>query len=139
MIKTLLDRVRVNLDVAKYSLSQDDECHLDEAEYQVQQAVEKLLKEYISRAGVTPRKTHDISVLYREALGLGLKLPPALDREMLLYAATLTDAEAANRYASSYLNIRSSVEAELQFAENLFEFLFPSCHKGNDVHQMKLD
>lgn len=125
MIKTLIDRARVDLEAASYLLRQDDDCHVDMAEYHIQQAIEKVLKEYISRCGVTPKRTHDISQLYFTAKGLGLELPQPLDSTLLLCASTLTEAEAISRYASSYLTVRKNVEAEFKLAVDLFQILFP--------------
>lgn len=138
MTKTLLDRARVDLETASYLLQQDDDCHVDMAEYHTQQAIEKLLKEFISCCGVTPKRTHDISQLYFTAKGLGLELPSSLDSTLLLCASTLTEAEATSRYASSYLTIRKNVEIEYKLAKDLFQFMFPDESTSGGLDRMTI-
>lgn len=136
MAKTLKDRIKADIMFAQFGLTHSDECMLDQAAYHVQRAVEKELKVLIQLSGATPRKTHDIMLLYSTALGVGVVFPGHLQQAIVTYGSFLTAIEAESRYASSYTTVRATIVASLELALALYSFVFPDRAESNTLKNL---
>ena len=117
-VKTF-DSAKNCLKWAKLMINSDDEFDLKQSAYNIQQCVEKTLKFLLNDVGVTPKKTHDISVLLSQ-------LPEnydSIDEEVVLkvysFAPSLTEWEAKTRYDEDYLVARRFVLYGLELASEL--------------------
>ncbi len=126
MTRVLLDRVKIDLRLAKYSMNDPDELILQGAPYHIQQAIEKCLKQVYIECGKDYRRTHEINSLLH-----GLPTwQPFISRDLCEQIEDVSDTlskwEHISRYEDTYLATRRKITALYTLAENVYEQVLKS-------------
>lgn len=104
-------------------MNSGDEYDLCNAAYNVQQAVEKLIKTALSQLGVTYSYSHRIEDLMAKLPTNQIIFDDDLVEKICDKAASLSEWKANTRYGEGYFVVRMYVEKCLKLAEQLAEAL----------------
>jgi HEPN domain-containing protein len=118
---TLLDRAKIDLESCKISMerSESDELFIDAAAYQIQQAIEKLLKFWMVTIGVDYPRTHDMNVL----IGILQKENQEIPEWLTINRNNINLYASQSRYGSSIVGVKMVIDDLISGAEGLISKL----------------
>jgi len=120
MTRVLLDRVKIDLRLAFYSMNDPDELILQGAPYHIQQAIDKCLKQVYIECGKDYRHTHEINSLVQGLPSWQPYISKELCEQIEDAGDTLTKWEYISRYDDPYLATRRKVDKLYALAEEVY-------------------
>lgn len=117
MQKTLINRALADIRVAELLVKSSDEYDMDVAAYHLQQAVEKILKQYLELRGIQYSKSHNIELLSEQCDDKNITAILG-GKEFML-----TSWEAGSRYAGNFKVAQNQLINSLELSQNLYSYV----------------
>lgn len=114
-------KAKANLDDAKANLDLDDEYRLQNCAFNIQQCVEKILKQVYLEYGYSFSKPHDIEQLLVKLPAEQQLISDNTVEKLLSAADTLLRWETFTRYDSDYMVSRSRIKEMCSLASILYD------------------
>ena len=118
----LFERAKVRLENAhnSYRKIQQNDAYLDDCCYNLQQAVEMMLKYCVELTGQSYVENHDIRAQLNKLDTQGVKLP--FEEDLRKMAPTINEWEAKSRYSESFIATIQDINTVFDLTEKLKEY-----------------